>query len=416
MVRVRRRPHSLRRLMTSWLKQLCSDAARRARRWREARGRRLPRLRVAAEDGATIPTGRERARPQVYYLCVDSDWPTGGNRTIYRHVDALNAAGIAAAVLHHRRGFACSWFDHDTRVTGANAITLTPRDILVVPEFYGPDLHNVPPGPRLVILNQGAYLTFAGVRSTLPGAPYRTVPAIEAILVVSHDSADYLRYAFPEMRIARIRNVLDGRIFHPSGTPPGRRIAVMPRNRAAGVCAQLFHLLRARGCLEAWEIVNIDGHSERETAEALRSCAIFLSFSEREGFGMPPAEAMACGCYVIGFTGLGGREYFDPATSTPVEEGNILAFAKATEQALLADDQALQAMRRRALAASAHILAEYSPEHQRDDLLAFFGSLFARDRLPARPDSLASREHQTMSAPAETSGFSPTAARTNISA
>ncbi len=357
------------------LMELGFSAARKIRARREIRARRLPRLRVAPATGSVKPT--------VYYLCADSNWPTGGNRTIYRHVDVLNSAGIPAVVLHHRSGFACSWFDHNTPVVGADAVSLTPRDILVVPEFHGPDLHNLPVGSRVVIFNQGAYITFVGVRSDSPGAPYRDVPAIEALLVVSRDSADYLRYAFPELPVERVRNAIDSRIFHPAKIPPGRRVAIMPRHRAAGLCEQLLHLLHARGCLASWEIVSIDGRSEYETAEALRSCAIFLSFSEREGFGMPPAEAMACGCYVIGFTGLGGREFFDPATSTPVEEGNVLAFAKAAERALLADDAELAVMRQRALTASARILEEYSLEHQRADLLAFFDRVFSRDRAGA---------------------------------
>jgi hypothetical protein len=252
------------------------------------------------------------------------------------------------------------------------------------------------------------------VRSDSPGAPYRDAPTIEALLVVSRDSADYLNYAFPELPVERVRNAIDSRIFHPAKIPPGRRVAIMPRHRAAGLCEQLLHLLRARGCLASWDIVSIDGRSEYETAEALRSCAIFLSFSEREGFGMPPAEAMACGCYVIGFTGLGGREFFDPATSTPIEEGNILAFAKAVERALLSDDEELQGMRRRALLASARILEEYSPEHQRADLLAFFNSLSSRHGAGAPTCAAVERRSEPVS---DQEGVSATvAARVSTSA
>jgi glycosyltransferase involved in cell wall biosynthesis len=361
-----------RRLMAS-LNEIGSRALREIRSAREARIRRLPRLRAAS----TPSHGNEGAR--VYYLCAGFDQPIGGNRTIYRHVDALNLAGIPAVVVHHQAGFACTWFEHNTPVMGAKEVTLAPRDVLVVPEFYGPQLHKLPTGQRIVIFNQNAYRTFAGIRSATAGAPYRDIGGIEAILVVSQDNADYLRYAFPGLRVERVRNAVDGQIFYPSPTPAGRRLAVMPRRRGADY-VQLLHLLRARGCLAGWEIVSIDGRSERETAEALRSCAVFFSFSEQEGFGMPPAEAMACGCYVIGFTGLGGREIFDPTTSTPIAEGDILAFAKAAERALLADEKEFQAMRRRGLSASARILAEYSIERQRAELLAFFDWLLLDDR------------------------------------
>ncbi len=366
-----------RRRFTTSLYELAVRIVRQIKADRDRRMRRLPRLRAAPADPSRSEERRGCEGPTVYYLCAGFDHPNGGSRTIYRHVDALNSTGIPAFVVHLQSGFACSWFEHDTPVIGAKAVTLTPRDVLVVPEFYGPGLHKLPAEPRVVIFNQNAYRTFNGIRSASPGAPYRDIAGLEAILVVSRDNADYLRYAFPELRVERVRNAVDARIFHPSATPAGRRVAVMPRRRAAD-CAQVLHLLRARGCLESWEVVTIDGRSERETADLLRSCAIFLSLSEQEGFGMPPAEAMACGCYVIGFTGLGGREIFDPATSTPIEEGDVLAFARAADRALLADREELQAMRRRALAASARILWEYSIEHQRADLLTFFESLLLR--------------------------------------
>ena len=36
-----------------------------------------------------------------------------------------------------------------------------------------------------------------------------------------------------------------------------------------------------------------------------------LAFGHPEGFGLPLAEAAACGCALIGYTGLGGREIFE---------------------------------------------------------------------------------------------------------
>jgi hypothetical protein len=334
---------------------------------REARLRRPPRLGSVRDPGGK-PT------PTIYYLCPDSDVPRGGIRTIYRHVDALNSAGIRAAVVHSRNGFACSWFNHQSVTVGAKSVILTPADVLVVPEFYAGNLSELPLGLPLVVLNQNAYRTFDGVRPAMGTKPCLDIDRIAAMLVVSHDNADYVRFAFPGLHVERIRNAIDGHIFYPAATMPCRRIAVMPRRRAAD-SRQVVDLLAARGHLDSWEIVSIDGRPEKETAELLRSCAIFLSFSEQEGFGMPPAEAMACGCYVVGFTGLAGREFFDPAESAPVEEGDVLAFAKAAERAMQAFAEDLDGMRQRALAASARILKDYSPEGQRADLMAFFENL-----------------------------------------
>jgi glycosyltransferase involved in cell wall biosynthesis len=150
----------------------------------------------------------------------------------------------------------------------------------------------------------------------------------------------------------------------------------MPRRRDADA-RQVLDLLEIRGCTDNWEIVRIEGRTEEQTAVIFRTCSIFLSFSEQEGFGMPPAEAMASGCYVVGFTGLAGREFFEPDICAPVEEGNILAFAQAAERAIADFDKNSQAVRDRGLAASERICSRYSPEAQLDDLTAFYASLLS---------------------------------------
>src|SRR5947209_5016280 len=72
----------------------------------------------------------------VYYVAPDSDDPSGGMRVIYRHVDILNRHGIAAAVLHCRRGFRCSWFANETAVVYAEGlITDSATDVIVFPEI-----------------------------------------------------------------------------------------------------------------------------------------------------------------------------------------------------------------------------------------------------------------------------------------
>ncbi|KUL40013.1 glycosyltransferase family protein [Actinoplanes awajinensis] len=309
----------------------------------------------------------------IYYLSPDESSPSGGIRVIYRHVDLLNAAGLKAAVLHEKPGFRVGWFANDTRVLAARDVTLGRSDLLVVPEFYGPGLAALPPAVRKVIFNQNAYQTFSRVPfgATGPGAPYAAVAGLQALLTVSEDNAALLRHAFPALPTHIARVVVDERVFHPGSAPAGRRIGYMPRRRAEEQ-EQLLHILRARGVLDGWELTPIDGLGEAQTAEALRGCAVFLSFSEREGFGLPPAEAMASGAYVVGFTGLAGRDFFDPAFCTPVAEADLLAFAVAVEQILGRDPATLAAAGQ---AASKEILSRYHEEGLRADLLAFYATL-----------------------------------------
>ncbi len=321
---------------------------------RRLRARRLPALRASAADGTAT----------VYYLCPDFSVPSGGIRAIYRHVDLLNAEGVPAAVLHHKDGFACTWFEHRTRIASASSVCLGRDDVLVVPEIYGPFLDELPAEPRLVAFNQNAYLTFDRVPSG------RRVPyeRFAAALTVSNDSADYLRFAFPGLPVSVASNAIDPSVFRPADAPPGRRIAVMPRKRPDDA-NQVLRLLGDR--LRDWEVVTIAGGSERDTAAAMRGAPVFLAFGHQEGFGLPPAEAMASGCFVIGFPGFGGREIFDPAFSIPIEDGDVLAFARAVADTLERFERDPGGVREAGLRASEHVRRTYPLDRQRTELLSF---------------------------------------------
>ena len=294
--------------------------------------------------------------------------PSGGIRAQYRHVDLLNAAGRRATVLHHASGFACDWFPHETRIAAAPDVVLGPEDVLVVPEIYGPHLAKLPDGPVLVALNQNAYLTFDRV----PGGQAVRYDAFARALVVSPDSAEFLRFAFPGLDVRVVPNAIDPEVFHPAAAAPGRVLALMPRKRPAEA-DQVLRLLGDR--LDGWEVVTIAGGSEAEVAAAMRGAAIFLAFGHQEGFGLPPAEAMASGCYVAGFPAFGGREVFDPAFSAPVEDGDVLGLARATAAAMEAYERDPEALRATAALGTAHVRATFPPERQRAELLSSFEGL-----------------------------------------
>ena len=326
---------------------------RRALRWR-----RLPEL----------ATGPPAGEPTTYYLCPDYPVPSGGIRAIYRHVDLLTAAGRQAAVLHHSDGFRCPWFESATPVVGAPSVRLSSADTLVVPEIYGPFLDALPRVPRLVSFNQNAYLTFEHV-----GAGAKPDYGIfAAAMAVSEDNAELLRFVYPDLDVRVVPNSIDPDLFAPAPAPPPRRLGLMPRKRPLEADLILRLLDRRLG---GWEVVRIEGASEREVAETLRSLPIFLALGLREGFGLPAAEAMASGCFVVGFAGYGGREIFDPGCSAPIEDGDVLAAARALADAMDRYEADPEDLRQAGARAAARTSERYGPSHQREALLAFFDRL-----------------------------------------
>ena len=267
----------------------------------------------------------------IYVLCPDHNRPSGGVRKLYRHVDVLTEHGWPASILHHRPGFCCTWFDHQTRIQYMPDVALTPSDYLVVSEVYGPVIHDIQPGVPKVIFNQGCYLTFHGysLEKKDDDPPYLH-PDVKAVLVVSEDSRAYLSHVFPGLWIHRLRYGIEPSLFRYEAQKK-RQIAFMPRRNREAV-RQVINALNYGGVLQGFDLAAIDDRDERETADMLRESLLFLSFSEAEGFGLPPAEAMACGCVVVGYHGMGGREFFLPQHCFPVPQGDIMAMVRTVER------------------------------------------------------------------------------------
>jgi glycosyltransferase involved in cell wall biosynthesis len=311
----------------------------------------------------------------IYFIAPDLARPSGGVRTIYRSVDLLNAAGIGAAVIHGRKGFRCRWFENATSVVYP-PLRLGMRDVLVPPESLYLRRPGLAPGVRKVIFHQNAYRSFR--HSPAPAGTLRSsltdTPDVVGVLVVSEDNERYLEHAFPGISIARVHHWIDPQVFHLDASARRRKIAVMPRKRRDEF-EQLFGILTARQALVGWELEALEGRTEADVAARLRESVLFISLSKAEGFGLPPAEAMACGCHVIGFHGMGGREIFQPPFALAIEDGDVLALAMAVEEFLVTYDERAAELEQQALHGAAFIASTYSRECATEDLTRFFNPL-----------------------------------------
>ena len=78
----------------------------------------------------------------------------------------------------------------------------------------------------------------------------------------------------------------------------------------------------------------IDGMTQQQVADELGRAAIFLFGAEREGVGLPGAEAMASGCFVVGFTGDGAKEYMLPDHSSVIADSDVVDMCDRTLEAM----------------------------------------------------------------------------------
>jgi hypothetical protein len=324
----------------------------------------------------------------IYYLCPDYKTPVGGVRVMYRHVDILNKYGFTSSILHRHNRFRCTWFNNDTKVSYIGKIKPGPSDYLVIPENYSSlyvsplsrpkaskyfrKVYETPTGK--IIFNQNTYNTFGGHDfNTDVNRSIYFAKDLRGVMVVSDNNRDYLKYAFPHLNISRMHNYINREMFSYCETKK-RQICFMPRKNSEHAL-QVISILKAADKLNGFDIVPIEGRTEAETAAIMRESLIFLSFGYPEGFSLPPAEAMSCGCVVIGYHGMGGREYFKQEFCFPVEMGDLLTFAGTVEEVLAihaSDPAGIADMGKRA---SDYIGLIYTREREEENVLSFWKTI-----------------------------------------
>lgn len=340
---------------------------------------------------------------KIYFICPDNKMATGGVKQLYRQVDILNKNGFNACILHKKKNFRSTWFKNETKIEYNKQLfkelnflikynkvnnfksrftkfkiqlsslfqkseALDKNGILVFPEIYGPHFGLVKEDMKKVIFNQNCYYTFNyyNLEDTYLTNPYEDKNTL-ATIVASEDATKYISYAFPKLNVLRLRLGIDATLFHYSGQKK-KQIAFMPRKLNEDV-TQVVNILKIRNQCKDWNFVPIEGKNEEQVAAILRESQLFLSFNYNEGFGLPPAEAMACGCTVIGYQGRGGMEYFKPEFSYPVLDRDIISFVEKIESFISDFDKNPSVFEEKGKAASSFILQEYSFENEEKDIV-----------------------------------------------
>lgn len=349
--------------------------------------------------------------PAYYFVLPDSETPVGGANVAVAMINQLNAAGYRAAPLygspHYQYRFAqCDVAAvYDPRLAPAarkhlgrrqrvldlvtprfgkgtdvlNAVLeLRPQDVIVMPEYWYPELCDLfPLAPRILLAQDVFGLLQASQRDRARKTPVQdSFNAVITTSAASRTAYEYLsgHSSFEVPVVVSKPNLI---------SPAHKKKQITYFKRKRHLEAELLPNLLSRSEVFAdWSFVEIKDMTEDEVVKTLSDSLIFLSFSSREGFGLPAAEAMAAGCLVVGYTGVGGEEYFTKDVAFPVPDSDIIAFAKTVEtvaQEYEKDPKRLDVMRH---AATERVLNHYSPDVMSKALLQAWTEIHTRHMTP----------------------------------
>jgi hypothetical protein len=319
---------------------------------------------------------------RLLFVCYpDTNHTIGGVKQIYRQVELLHQQGIEAHVLQEQPGFRPDWFSSQAPVLDlASYLGSGPsaeRDLIVLPETW---LTNVPgylPGIPKVIFNQNAFYTFGlEGRCEADTLDLYQHPDIRGVVTVSEDSRALLvnGCGIASDRCHVVINGIDPALFYAPELKL-RRIVFMGRKHADHL-RKVTLMARMRPSLAPYSFRELPRLNHQEVALELREALLFLSCGHPEGFGLPLAEAIASGCLVVGYHGLGGRDFALPHIHS-VEFGDLLGFVNAIEAELARFEASPQAVIEERCQASLQIQERYSLKNERQRSLLVWSQLLS---------------------------------------
>ena len=296
--------------------------------------------------------------------------PIGGAKIIYQHCDMLNRNGFEAVPLH-LGDFTISWFPHETKAMYREEALrrMTSEDVLVCPEVIPAVAEEFPCRNRVAFIQNWALAEFG----TGPDRRYEDF-GFTSLLTCSRYLQGYMKDKSSLPGHVVVNGIDLGTFYPPEAEKLSNRVVILNRRNIADAREAIDLLddeIREKG-----EFVILENqYSQQEIAAFFREADIFLAIGYPEGFALPPLEAMACGCAVVGFSGGGGLEHMiDGQTALVAEDGNVEQLSRCLHR-VLADDDLKESLRHEGLAKA----REFSLEHMEKQLLEFARNVQAHE-------------------------------------
>ncbi|ACG79807.1 conserved hypothetical protein [Phenylobacterium zucineum HLK1] len=266
---------------------------------------------------------------RIVYLGFPTGAVSGGQKVILRHVEALRELGFDAVYWRRADNVLPTWLDHKAPVEADTPFR--PDDILVLPTDAPNAMEAVAtrlPNRALLFCQNQYSLLNIGL------APANRFPAERApdFIVPGPLIARSIQRLFPRARVEVIPCFADERIFVP-GAERRHAVATVPRKRPGemNMVRNYLRQVHPRHAELPW--IPIEGATEAQIAGVFGASTLCLSLSRFESVGMTPLEAMACGCVVAGFTGIGGWDFATPQNGFWAPEDDVEAAGEALARA-----------------------------------------------------------------------------------
>ncbi len=230
--------------------------------------------------------------------------PIGGVQTLFDYAERLNelAQSTVAKVIcpaPYIRGILPR--EYPLVPVTSRQPKLTASDVLVFPEVLASTLDQYPRENKkyLAVLNYGYFEVYARRSPRLAGE-------LAGFLTNSQYTARELRKRYPGKSISYISHVIESRFTSTVPFSKREQYSILIMNRK-----NTHHIPKVLSFLESMphKVTVVNNISSDELQKLYNRHQIFINLGYPEGFCRPAAEAMACGCVVVGFNGGGGSDF-----------------------------------------------------------------------------------------------------------
>lgn len=270
----------------------------------------------------------------VYLDTSDRNKVDEGVKLAHRHIDSLCTLGFDA-VISNESGERRTDFDFNAPIVRTEDLKMTSDDYVIV----GSSVYEIPPvfeRCMKVVFGHNPYQfssSFGGDMARIRNF-FREA---SAVIATSEYAFESLRFMFVSANIERVTPAYDSDLFSPS-FKKDNIVAVLSNGRR-GDSDLLKYFSMFRWIPAGWGMLPFEYTNENAVSEILKKSSMFLSLPDRDGMWNVAAEAMSCGCIVIGSQAYSCNEYMIPGISFPAREGDFLGMTKSVDDMMSASEE-----------------------------------------------------------------------------